>query len=312
MKFSGKQACFYVFMITGILTLAAVFFVPLIINNQITKQIPARTLLTSANNRTWGEIPGDLNITTIVNFTLFSFTNPFEVLYLNQTPEFVETKPYRYQAFSKFLNANFTNDTSDEAGQYVEFSPYQWYKPYQEVSDQDSVTVPNLGALNAWFQMKNTPREKICLDALIELADTIEKSMAIEVTAQVLWASFIQGNKSRIYDVIFYKAEVASAPYDHIWSDMQYGWAEAHSFKNWVIAAIEGVGNATSRILMEHFDLTFQQMAAILTGPLKGYISSVNIGIANYLECPTTPCAPKYIGVSFFFKDNCINPLISY
>ena len=289
-----KRGCSFCTGFLAIVTVVLVFFGPKLIDQAINEEIPAKAMMTTQNYQTWGEVPGGLNVTALIKFTFFNFTNPFDVLYLNKTPEFVETKPYVYQNFQKFLKANFSTD--ENGTEYVEFNPYLWYEPYGDVDDQDLVTVPNLGPLITWYSMKHSTQAKICMEALNNLADGFETSLGLGVTSQSVFAGFIQGKQDQIYQLIFEKANIDQATFDYIWSDAQYGWNQPGTFQTWIQASHEGVDNATSRLLMEYFYLSFEQMSVILNGELKKYMAAMDSNVANMFNCSEVPCNSKYLG----------------
>lgn len=290
-----KRGCSYCTGFLALVTFTMVFFSHTMIDSAINAEIPKKAMMTSSNIGLWGKVPGDLNVIALINFTFFNFTNSFEALYLNQTPEFVETPMYTYQNFQEALLPNFSKDAKGNG--YVEFHPYQWYKPYGTVNEQDKVIVPNLGPLVAWNNMKAAPRSKIAIEALINLADAFETQMGGAVTARSVWTAFVMPNKTAAYEAIFQVAGVSQATFEVIWSDGNFGWMSQDTFSPWIIAAIEGVNNVTSRVLMEYFDLTLMQMAVVLNGQVQSWMKMMNVNIANMFNCTTTPCDPKYLSV---------------
>ena len=77
--------------------------------------------MTHDNEDDWAFIPGKENITILRKYTVYNYTNAYEVLWYNETPELVEFgadgDPYIYQEKQDSLNItylseqNVTNDT---------------------------------------------------------------------------------------------------------------------------------------------------------------------------------------------------------
>jgi hypothetical protein len=83
----------FIFLLTAILA-----FGPL--QSSIATQAAQGVLMGANNYQNWGQVPGALGTNLSREFTFFNLTNPFGVVYLNETPNFVLTTPFLYQEYS--------------------------------------------------------------------------------------------------------------------------------------------------------------------------------------------------------------------
>ena len=65
-------------------------FVNFLLNNEVKSKSLKLSIMTEDNSDSWATAPGADNISIIRTYTVYNFTNPDEVLWLNKTPILVE------------------------------------------------------------------------------------------------------------------------------------------------------------------------------------------------------------------------------
>ena len=104
-------------------------------------------------------------------FNFFEFKNPYQVLFLNSTPVFVESEAYFYQEYQNFTNSSFS-ETKDG----LEIVSFDYWEYMKEVGaeggrdpKQEKKTLVNLAAFGAWSQLLGTDEASFALQTVGQL-----------------------------------------------------------------------------------------------------------------------------------------------
>ena len=87
----------------SVLFLVSAIILPIVLMNLIREQAAAETVMTESSYGLWvilneylnqGQVPGDTNSYLKRDFTFYEFQNPYDVMFRNKTPIFVEAGPF--------------------------------------------------------------------------------------------------------------------------------------------------------------------------------------------------------------------------
>lgn len=262
--------CSLVFIVMGVV-------LPIILHNAISEMAKNQVVMTPSSHGLWGEVPGDTKMKIYRTFQFFNFKNPYETLFLNETPAFQESLPYDYQEYQQFLNYSFYM-LPNSSLEVVSFNFWDYMHKIERGNASDEMTIANLLAFGAWYQLQNSENFLLSIQTMSQLITGLESQIIDFALSQGILSIFIADKKAAIDRFTTYGISAAKA--DELWEDVLFGWKNATTMVNWVKATNEGLYNLTSKMLKDYFHLTYTQMSPLLSD-LKLNIDSITTLIQN-------------------------------
>ena len=309
MAFTKKQKISLICLsIWGVILVAIGIAMPFILESVMKKEAREQAVMTDSNANMWAVVPGKTQTTIRRKFSLYNFTNPDEVLFLNKTPELVEYGPYIYQELQKLDDLNFSKN-----GSSVKYNNWVYEHIMNEGRDvNEKISSVNFGAFGVWNQLKDTvktPDSTLLLQAFGQLITGLQTQITENILAQALKEIFYAQKADTI--AIFEKIGVDSNTSRALWNDPFYGFATIGTLAPWIVASRSGVKSSSATLLQAHFRLPFDQLYNILEGTLKSSIDGIKqLAENNYCALVTQDlCNGDYFAaVQWATQNITINP----
>lgn len=284
--------CFVIFLVLAIV-------LPIVIENFIVSQAKDKALMKAGNQNLWGEVPGDSQANVTRVFKFYNFSNPEEFLFENARPVFDEIGDFIYQEFQNFTNYEFVTD--NETGlQKINYNFYNYFKHVSGDINQN-ITGINLGSMGAWYQFKTSPKKKVALQAMSGIIYTLEDYTILVALSQGLWAQYIK-SYDNVVTMIYEPAQnVPSSMYQSLWEDPKYGWGSWITLRRWIVASQNGIYSYDAYLLRDYFELSYEQLYALLSGAFQDWVSGVYKFIQDWYCGGRDPCDGKFLAVKFIF-----------
>ena len=280
--------CFAVF-------LALAIALPIVINSAIVSQAKDKAIMKVGNQNLWGEVPGDSGAQITRNFKFYNFTNPDEFLFENQIPEFDEIGDFIYQEYQNFTNYKFVTDNVT-GKEKISYNFFQYFKNLS--GDMDTkITTLNLGSLGAWYQFQTSPKKKVALQAMSSIIYTLEDYAILVASSQGIWAQFVKTEDNVINTVFKPAGNVPAALYDSLWNDARFGWKSWITLRRWILAAQNGIFSYDAYIIRDYFELSYEQLFALLTGTFYDWVVSIKALLREWYCKGQDPCDGPFFAV---------------
>ena len=266
---------------------------PIILHKTILKMAANNVVMTPETHGLWGMVPGDTKMLILRSFQFFNFQNPYETIFLNETPSFRESIPYDYQEFQNFTNSSFyiLPNTTDEV---VSFNYWDYMKKLPQGNESDMMTIINLPAFGVWYQLQNSEKFLLSIQTMSQMIIGIETEILDFAVSQGILSIFITSKDQAL--ALFATAGIDANKSNELWEDPIFGWQNATTLDAWVKATQEGLYNDTARMLKDYFHLSYTQMSPLLSS-LKLNIASV-IQLVDNMYCVNKtklPCDSRYL-----------------
>ena len=161
----------FLFLFLSLLFLIFGIIAPTLLHSLLQSQASSAVVMTPSSFDLWGLIPGQSHMNMSRKFNFFEFKNPYQVLFLNSTPVFVESEAYFYQEYQNFTNSSFS-ETKDG----LEIVSFDYWEYMKEVGaeggrdpKQEKKTLVNLAAFGAWSQLLGTDEASFALQTVGQL-----------------------------------------------------------------------------------------------------------------------------------------------
>ena len=119
-------------------------------------------------------------------YTIYNFTNPDEVLWLNHIPEFVEfgaNDSYVYQEKTNYTKLAFKNETyPDDTVDFYKWERYYHMNNTMENENLKLITV-NFGPLKNWYKIKHSSWASLAFNSLATLVMDLNNELHPAVIA---------------------------------------------------------------------------------------------------------------------------------
>jgi hypothetical protein len=289
----GLKICTGISVVFAIGFLIVGIIVPGIIHNQILTKAGQTAVMQQSNQDFWGIIPGQLGANVSRDYTFFNFTNPFESVYCNAVPTFMQTGAYNYQEYQNFSNYVFSPDNANVSYYFQDWNLLTGGNP------EDLITTVNLGPMGLWYTLKTAPQPLVALNALTQLYTGLVNELYSNAIATLLPILLASG----LNDILTDANITDPVAVTKIINDIYYGFGSPSngSATIWVNAAIEYNTTGVSLIgyfLADYFTVSYDSIVSILNpeGFLNGNITYIAQG---FLSC-TTPseCAGSVLAAS--------------
>ena len=289
-------------ILSGILAIAMLalgIFSIATLPGMLSTQAAEKSMLKSDSYNQWGQVPGEFGVDIARTYTFFNFTNPFEVFFFNETPQFVQTKGYVYQEYQNLLNTTYSSGNGDDDDSTVVDFNYQQYmlsRNARNASSDDLIQTLNLGPLGFWYTAHRLPDYQFATYTLGQLVTSLE--LDIPTTLQSSAIKFQCLTNQQTTNDFLNKAGITDPDIlDLIWNDPVNGLATAGTLPYWVHAIAHGPQSGSAKILGDYFYLNSSQVNLLFrsNGQLATCVSGLNISIQNAYSCDTNPCDPHYL-----------------
>jgi CD36 family len=161
----------FLFLFLSLLFIVIGIVGPILIHSLLQSQASSSVVMTPSSFSLWGMIPGSSHMNITRKFNFFEFLNPYQVLFLNETPIFVESEAYFYQEYQNFTNSSFTEDENGE--EIVEFQYWEYMKELGgeggKEAQKEKKKLVNLAAFGAWTQLLGTEESIFALQTMGQL-----------------------------------------------------------------------------------------------------------------------------------------------
>ena len=101
------KRCGAIFLVTGILLLITCALTPLTVDTIIGNEAKKSAQLSPENEIHWRDIPGNDDSGIYWYTYMYNCTNPLEVVYKNEKPEFMEYGPYTYREYDTYSDVAY-------------------------------------------------------------------------------------------------------------------------------------------------------------------------------------------------------------
>lgn len=263
--------------ICAIISIILGVVLPLVIHTFIVDMAKSSVIMTPETQKLWGLVPGDTHMLIYRTFQFFNFKNPYETVFLNETPIIQESLSYDYQEFQNFTNCSFSflpNSTLE----VVSFNFWDYMTKLERGNASDIMSVPNLAAFGAWYQLQTSEKYLLAIQTMSQLIVGIENEIIDLALSQGILALFIT-RKQQAID-LFTSLGIKQSKAVELWGDPVFGWKNSTTFVSWVKASKEGIYNLTSKMLKDYFHLTYSDMSSLLSN-LQPNIDSIMDLVTN-------------------------------
>ena len=273
----SKKICTIIFGVCSLIFIVLGVVLPIILHSLIVNMAKNNVIMTPETHGLWGMVPGDTKMLIYRTFHFFNFQNPYEAIFLNETPVFQETISYEYQEFQNYTNCSFRN-LPNSSVEVVDFNFWDYMKKLPQGNESDLITVANLPAFGAWYQLQTSEKFLLSIQAMSQLITGIENLIINFALSQGVLGLFITSKEQAI--TLFTTSGINEVKSNQLWDDPIYGWKNATTFVAWVQAANDGLYNETSIMLKDYFHLTYSQMSPLIS-TLSPNIKSIMLLITN-------------------------------
>jgi hypothetical protein len=266
--------------------------IPIIMIKLRDSEIKKNLILNKSNGkRTWGEIPGKLDVLMIQHYHMFNLTNPEEFME-GARPKVVEINGYKYREHDEFLDISYGDDVKYNLYRYAKrSSKIQWAK---NISEDDLIMTVSIGAFGGWDLIKHFTRQQLSTIALSILADSLETvlpTLSYSIAMKVLLV-----NEKVANALIFAPAGITAQQGSNIWNDPVYGMGNVGGLQNWIRALDENLMknqefqlvrpySSTLNILRKMFGLSQEQIVSLFSGQFLTTYQLVTLLFYNNFEC---------------------------
>lgn len=266
---------------------------PIVLESLLKNMARENVVMTPKTYETWGRVPGDTNMQIVRRFQFFEFYNPYETVFLNKTPIFIETKPYEYQEFQNFTNVTYRN-LPDSDVEVIDFNYWEYMHKMEVGNASDKVKLVNLAGFGAWYQLGTAEDYLIAIQAFGQLIGGLEDEIYEFALAQGILGMLLTSKEQALQRFESYGITPDKA--DLLWEDPQYGWKNATTLHVWVKAAKEGLFKKTANSLQDYFHLVFTKIDALLRS-LKNNVDMIEtILVNNYCKDKVNvTCDSRYL-----------------
>lgn len=250
---------------------------PIVMHQFLLSAASTNAIMTPETRNMWGMVPGDTKMVVVRSFQFFNFTNPYETVFLNETPLFIETEPYEYQEFQNFTNVTYRtlNDSNLEV---IDFNYWEYMHELEKGNKNDKVQIANLAAFGAWYQLKPAEDYVIAIQAFGQLIGGLEDEIYEFALAQGVLGMLLSTKEEGIAH--FLSIGIVPEKAELLWEDKQFGWKNATTFHVWVKAARDGVFSLSAKMLRDYFHLIYTKIDALLRY-LKDNVDMIEIILVN-------------------------------
>lgn len=278
--------CSVIFIVLGII-------LPIVLHKVIVDMAKSSEMMTPSTYNLWGMVPGDSKMLIYRTFQFFNFKNPYEVVFLNETPVLQESAYYDYQEYQQFLDYNFSY-LPNSSLEVVNFSFWDYMKKLSRGNESDSMEIVNLAAFGAWYQLQTSEKFLLSIQTMSQLIVGIESQIIDYAAAQGILALFFSSKDDAL--TLFESVGLSVNKSNELWEDSSFGWKNATTFVSWVQATNQGLYNQSSKMIKDYFHLTYTQMSPILSN-LQPKIQIISEIISNmYCENKTNhTCDSRYL-----------------
>lgn len=304
-QFKSKNSFMFcmVFNIIGLLaSVGFFFFLTPIFNSLIKKSLKSQLVLTKDSVDTWGNIPGQYNLTVTREIVLFDFTNP-DSLMSGEKPVLKMVDPVKIQELN--IISNITESTSkDEISftntyQLVNLTSSQEEELKLKTLMDTQVTIPNLYAMGLWATAKSLPDYQKAVGALGSLVLGLEFDDGVWMGAlgSGVWGAFIQNKKEEDLTRQYFQPNDITDPniVSSMLKDPIFGLMDNSTSKYLIQAAYRGIESDQSLMLMQHFGVERSAFQGLLS-QLRGNINTIKGLLTDYYKCPSGSCTSRYLG----------------
>ncbi len=272
----SQKICTIIFGVCSLIFIVLGVVLPIILHSLIVEMAKNNVIMTPETHNLWGMVPGDTKMLIYRTLHFFNFQNPYEAIFLNETPVFQETIPYEYQEFQNYTNCSFRN-LPNSSVEVVDFNFWDYMKKLPQGNESDIITVANLPAFGAWFQLQNSEKFLLSIQSMSQLIGGLENLIIDFALSQGVTGLFITKEQAI---KLFTTSAIDAFKANQLWEDHIFGWKNATTFVAWVQAANEGLYNEKSTILKDYFHLTYTQMSPLIS-TISPNIKSIMLLITN-------------------------------
>ena len=90
--------------------------------------------------------------------------------------------------------------------------------------------------------------------------------------------------------------------YDSLWNDPKYGWKDWTTLRRWIRAEQNGIFSYDSYVIRDYFELSYEQMYAILSGTFSHWVSTIGGLLRSWYCGGKDPCDGPFFTVSPSFE----------
>lgn len=143
-----------------------------------------------------GEVPGETNSFLKRDFTFYNFQNPYDVMFRNKTPIFVEDGPYSNIIYLTKAFQEFQNFTDPQYYHEENIVSYRCWVDTRGDKNAD-VSFANFIAIGAWYQMKHTERPSMALQAFGAFYFELENFIYLTMLASTIRPTFLTEDSAK-------------------------------------------------------------------------------------------------------------------
>ena len=265
MKTRTAKILMIVFLVLGLLILAAGIIVPIIILNSINDNLD-NLWMSPDSYETWGVTPGKSDSKVVTSYKIFNYTNPEEI-FLGAKPVLVELPEKPFQEHTKYKNWYYTDENGNNFGQedgtdLVAYNYQLDYVPLKNngtyIDENTPVTSFNVPLYLTFLGLTNNQPPLYVVPNLYDVVMAFENDLPDMVIAYGIYKNYLQ-NSSRVEETLEKNDGLEKTLAERLVGDDTYGWGSWKSLRKWVTSIFEyrntkSIWNGAFENIMDYFD----------------------------------------------------------
>ena len=245
MKTRTAKILMIVFLVLGLLILAAGIIVPIIILNSINDNLD-NLWMSPDSYETWGVTPGKSDSKVVTSYKIFNYTNPEEI-FLGAKPVLVELPEKPFQEHTKYKNWYYTDENGNNFGQedgtdLVAYNYQLDYVPLKNngtyIDENTPVTSFNVPLYLTFLGLTNNQPPLYVVPNLYDVVMAFENDLPDMVIAYGIYKNYLQ-NSSRVEETLEKNDGLEKTLAERLVGDDTYGWGSWKSLRKWVTSIFE-------------------------------------------------------------------------
>lgn len=241
MKAKILKILFWVFLVSGVLSIFLGVLIPLFFGNLVDDGLRDLWLKPDDYDK-WGETPGDNDIKIVRSFMLYNITNLPQLLNGTQG-KLTELPPATFQEYSKMFNweykdENFDSLGKEKAGEYIAYN----YKTDLHKIPSNTTVVPDTAPVTSvnyltyftFYGLSHSPAPLYMIPAMYEVVNALENDFYNMILSYVCFKT----NISDINSTTSYLEGENLNPTEII-NDLEYGWGKWETLKPWIESLLD-------------------------------------------------------------------------
>jgi len=160
---------------------------------------------------------------------------------------------------------------------------------------EQTIDIPNIGALGTWGAINNFNDSKIAWGALAGLVSATVRDDSVHYAAigEAVSALFLN-KKTIILDLLDSVEGLSDQQREFLDKDVSFGLNSYVTLQRWIQAVISGINSDMARILKDHFWLTEKQLFEILSA-LQSHVTAAEDTLGGRFGCVNNRCTSEVL-----------------